>query len=307
MVVLDGPGQEDARQALGQVPAGSNLLVLENAQRRGFVASVNKGMAASDRDVVLLNSDTEVIARWLDKLQDAAYSDPAVATVTPFSNDATLCSLPRPFAANALPAGLDVDGFGRVVEERSRREYPRIPTGVGVCLYIKRKVLDAIGAFDEARFGLGYGEESDFCARALAAGFVHVLDDATFVYHAGRRSFGASREARARRAARVMRRLHPAYMPTIAAFMREDPLRAARDRVGEALRPPRRPLAPGLPGSVVHLVHGWPPWNSAGTLVIWQRPMRLRQIRSLESTAVWARQFRSILRPASALSILLRE
>ena len=287
VVVLDGPRQEDARQALGQVPAGSNLLVLENAQRRGFVASVNKGMAASDRDVVLLNSDTEVIARWLDKLQDAAYSDPAVATVTPFSNDATLCSLPRPFAANALPAGLDVDGFGRVVEERSRREYPRIPTGVGVCLYIKRKVLDAIGAFDEARFGLGYGEESDFCARALAAGFVHVLDDATFVYHAGRRSFGASREARARRAARVMRRLHPAYMPTIAAFMREDPLRAARDRVGEALRPPRGPLAPGLPGSVVHLVHGWPPWNSAGTEV-YARGLALRQARDRE-VAVFAR------------------
>ena len=287
VVVLDGPGQEESRQALGRVPAGANLVVLENAERRGFVASVNTGMAASDRDVVLLNSDTEVTARWLEKLQAAAYSDPAVATVTPFSNDATLCSLPRSFAANALPAGLDVDGFGRVVEERSRREYPRIPTGVGVCLYIKRKVLDAIGAFDEARFGLGYGEESDFCARALEAGFVHVLDDATFVFHAGRRSFGASREVRARRAARVMRRLHPGYMPTIAAFMREDPLLAARDRVREGLRPPRRPLAPDLPRSVVHLVHGWPPWNSAGTEV-YARGLALRQARDRE-VAVFAR------------------
>jgi GT2 family glycosyltransferase/glycosyltransferase involved in cell wall biosynthesis len=278
VVVLDGPGQEESRQALGDVAACPNLVVVENAERLGFVASVNKGMAASDRDVVLLNSDTEVTAGWLEKLQAAAYSDPAIATVTPFSNDATLCSLPRTFAANALPAGLDVDGFGRIVEERSRREYPRIPTGVGVCLYIKRKVLEAIGPFDEARFGLGYGEESDFCARALRAGFVHVLDDATFVYHAGQRSFGRSRDLRARRAARLVRRLHPAYMPTIAAFMREDPLRAARDRVGEGLRPLRRPLAPGLPASVVHVVHGWPPWNSAGTEV-YARGLALRQAR----------------------------
>jgi len=287
VVVLDGPGQEESRQALAGAPAGANVLVLENAERRGFVASVNRGMAASARDVVLLNSDTEVTAGWLDKLQDAAYSHPAVATVTPFSNDATLCSLPRSFAANALPAGLDPDAFGRIVEERSRREYPRIPTGVGVCLYIKRRALEAVGPFDEARFGLGYGEESDFCARALGAGFVHVLDDATFVYHAGRRSFGPSREARLRQAARVMRRLHPAYMPTIAAFMREDPLRPARERVSEGLRPPRRPLGPGLPASVVHLVHGWPPWNSAGTEV-YARGLALRQARDRE-VAVFAR------------------
>jgi glycosyltransferase involved in cell wall biosynthesis/GT2 family glycosyltransferase len=276
VVVLDGPGQEEAREAL--VHAGAGALVLENERQRGFVASVNKGMAASDRDVVLLNSDTEVTARWLEKLQAAAYSDAAIATVTPFSNNATLCSLPRPFVANALPAGLDVDGFGRLVEERSRRDFPRIPTGVGVCLYIKRKALDAVGAFDETRFGMGYGEENDFCMRALRAGFVHALDDSTFVYHAGQRSFGASRDALVARALRVLRGAHPAYLPTIAAFMREDPLRAARDRVGEALRPPRRPRAPGLPSSVVHLVHGWPPWNSAGTEV-YARGLVLRQAR----------------------------
>ena len=287
VVVLDGPGQDEARQALGRVPPGAGLLVLENERRLGFPASANRGMAASDRDVVLLNSDTEVTAGWLEKLQAAAYSAPAIATATPFSNNATLCSLPRPFVANALPAGLDADGLGRVVEERSRREYPRIPTGVGVCLYVKRKVLDAIGAFDEARFGQGYGEENDFCMRALRAGYVHVLDDATFIYHAGQRSFGASRDARVRRAVRTMRRLHPAYLPAIAAFMREDPLRAARERVAEALRPPRRPLAPGLPAGVVHVVHGWPPWNSAGTEV-YARGLALRQTRDRE-VGVFAR------------------
>jgi glycosyltransferase involved in cell wall biosynthesis/GT2 family glycosyltransferase len=287
VVVLDGPGQEEARQALGRVPHGAGLLVLENARRLGFPASANRGMAASDRDVVLLNSDTEATAGWLEKLQAAAYSAAAIATVTPFSNNATLCSLPRPFVANAVPAGLDVDGFGRVVEARSRRDYPRIPTGVGVCLYVKRKVLDAIGAFDEARFGQGYGEENDFCMRALRAGYVHVLDDATFIYHAGQRSFGKSRDARVRRALGALRRLHPGYLPTIAAFMREDPLRAARERVADALRPPRRALAAGLPESVVHVVHGWPPWNSAGTEV-YARGLALRQARDRE-VGVFAR------------------
>ena len=287
VVVLDGPGQDEARRALGRLPAPAQLTILENERQMGFVASANKGMAFSDRDVVLLNSDTEVTAGWLEKLQAAAYSDPAIATVTPFSNNATLCSLPRSFVANALPAGLDADALGRLVEERSRREDPRIPTGVGVCLYVKRKVLDAIGPFDEARFGRGYGEENDFCMRALRAGYVHVLDDATFIYHAGQRSFGPSRDARVRRAQGTLRRLHPGYLPTIAAFMREDPLRAARERVTDALRPRRRALAAGLPESVVHLVHGWPPWNSAGTEV-YARGLALRQARDRE-VGVFAR------------------
>jgi GT2 family glycosyltransferase/glycosyltransferase involved in cell wall biosynthesis len=287
VVVRDGPGQDEARQALGRVPRGAALMVLENERRRGFPASANRGMGVSDRDVVLLNSDTEVTAGWVEKLQAAACSAPAVATATPFSNNATLCSLPRPFAANALPAGFGVDSFARVVEERSRREYPRIPTGVGVCLYVKRKALDTVGAFDEARFGQGYGEENDFCMRAIRAGYVHVLDDATFIYHAGQRSFGSSRDARVRRALRTLRRLHPGYLPTIAAFMREDPLRAARERVTGALRPPQRPLAPGLPARIVHVVHGWPPWNSAGTEV-YARGLALRQARDRE-VGVFAR------------------
>jgi GT2 family glycosyltransferase len=65
IVVLDGPGQDDARSAVLASPHAGSFLVLQNARRGGFVVSVNRGMAASDRDVVLLNSDTEVTAGWL--------------------------------------------------------------------------------------------------------------------------------------------------------------------------------------------------------------------------------------------------
>jgi glycosyltransferase involved in cell wall biosynthesis len=238
-------------------------------------------MAASQRDVVLLNSDTVVTERWLDKLQAAAASAADIATVTPFSNDATICSIPRALAVNALPAGHDVESFGRLVERCAAREYPRLPTGVGVCLYIKRRALESVGLFDAARFGLGYGEENDFCMRALQAGFVHVLDDATFIYHAGQRSFGASRRDRVRVAERRMRARHPRYRATVASFLREDPLRAARERVVRALAPARRASAPRVPGRVLHVVHGWPPFNHAGTEV-YARELALRQARHRE-------------------------
>ncbi|MGH7342622.1 MAG: glycosyltransferase family 2 protein [Candidatus Rokuibacteriota bacterium] len=111
VVVLDGPGQAEAPDALAAAGRrlGDGLLVLENPERRGYVASVNRGMAASRRDVVLLNSDTIVTQGWLDKLQAAAYSASDVATVTPFSNNATICSIPRFLAVNAIPSGHDIE------------------------------------------------------------------------------------------------------------------------------------------------------------------------------------------------------
>jgi len=267
VVVVDGPQPAAIGEVISRLrqerPDG--VLVLENAERRGFVVSVNRGMEASQRDVVLLNSDTRVTAGWLDKLQAAAYSATEIATVTPFSNSATICSLPRFLETNALPAGWDVDSFGRLVESRSRRAYPRLPTGVGVCLYIKRKALGEVGFFDDKSFGKGYGEESEWCMRALKAGYAHVLDDATFIFHEGQRSFGASRDRRVRAAHRAMRRLHPKYLATVAAFIREDPIRPLRQRVTAELRPARGSQLSGRPERVLHVVHGWPPWNPAGT------------------------------------------
>jgi glycosyltransferase involved in cell wall biosynthesis/GT2 family glycosyltransferase len=267
VIVLDGPQPPETYALVARLERErpEALLVLRNAERLGFVAGVNRGMSASDRDVILLNSDTQVTERWVRKLQQAAYSAPEIATVTPFSNSATICSLPRFLETNALPAGHDVTSFARLVESRSRQGYPRLPTGVGVCLYIKRKVLDQIGLLDHKSFGEGYGEESELCMRALKAGYAHVLDDATFIFHEGQRSFGASRGRRVQAAHRAMRRLHPEYLATVAAFIREDPIRPLRQRVLADLRPPRRPQPPGRPERVLHLVHGWPPWNSAGT------------------------------------------
>jgi len=237
VLVVDGPQDEFVEEYVTGI-------VLRNSERLGFVHSANRGMRESTTDVVLLNSDTIVTAGWLEKLLAAAYSSPDIGTVTPLSNDATICSV-------AMPSDNDVDAFAQHVERVSQRAYPLLPTGVGFCFYIRRALLDDIGFFDAAHFGLGYGEENDFCMRALARGWLHACDDATFIYHAGHRSFGESRERQLRKGERTLTRLHPRYMATIAAFMKRDPLAEVRKRIG-SLR-------------IVHLVHGYPPLQHAGT------------------------------------------
>lgn len=303
VIVLDGQPDAESVQAVEELRAaarrevcGFELEVLEHETPLGFVLSANRGLRGSDRDVVLLNSDTQVTSGWLGRLRAAAYSNSRIATVTPFSNNATICSLPRFLDENALPASYTVDSFGALVTRVSRREYPRLPTGVGFCLYVKRSVLDELGPFDEA-FGLGYGEEVDFCLRAARRGYVHVLDDATFVFHEGSRSFGRRREDRLRRGERLVLSRYPDYLKNVADFIKADPLASARTRVLDELkrtdawqalqasdgsnpsssadgRGGRLPAAAssgdassssgakaGWPRRVLHIVPEWPPWT----------------------------------------------
>jgi glycosyltransferase involved in cell wall biosynthesis/GT2 family glycosyltransferase len=287
LLVVDGPQDSAVEAIVSNFTAAHSLLVgvLRNDQRLGFAASVNRGMRASTTDVILLNSDTVVTPGWAPKLIDAAYSSGDVGTVTPLSNHATLCSVPRAFEENLLPTGFDAASFAALVEAISVRSYPRLPTGVGVCLYIRRALLDDIGLFDARRFGSGYGEENDFCLRALKRGWIHVADDATFIEHAGHSSFGLSRIRLQRRAGATLRRLHPRYMATIAAFMKLDPLSPIRERIASALGQKHQHEGGRL--RVVHLVHGWPPFQQGGTemYALWL----VRQQQQRHDVAVYTR------------------
>ncbi len=176
-------------QRLNDRRNGRKIEMFFNSENLGFVKTINKGMRLTSEDVIILNSDTIVTKDWVEKLQRAAYSKPRIATATPLSNYVTINGIPRPFRFNGIPGGMDIEAFSEFLERISLRYYPEIPAGVGFCMYIKRDVIDHMGYFDEARFGRGYAEETDFCMRALKEGFLHVLDDSTYIYHVGGVSF----------------------------------------------------------------------------------------------------------------------
>jgi GT2 family glycosyltransferase len=95
VAVDDASPEADIASYLDELAAGKRITLVRNARNLGFVQSVNRGMSLhADRDVVLLNSDTEVANDWLDRLCRSAYAYPEVGTVTPFSNNATICSYP---------------------------------------------------------------------------------------------------------------------------------------------------------------------------------------------------------------------
>lgn len=238
------PEPELAEWLRAKAVSEPRITLLENEQNLGFVGTVNRGMALSDaHDVLLLNSDAEVAGDWLDRIRAAAYGDQRVATVTPFSNNATICSYPQFCKDNELPAGYDTARLDALFARANAGQAVDVPTGVGFCMYIRRAALQAVGLFDEEHFGKGYGEENDFCIRAAQAGWrnLHALD--TFVRHFGGVSFGEAKSPRERAAMQTLRRLHPRYEGDVLRFVQADPARPARMAVDVA-----RILAPNQEG-----------------------------------------------------------
>lgn len=227
-----------------------NILLIKNKHNKGFVATANHGMSISGNDVVLLNSDTLVTKNWLGKLKRCADSDPRIGTITPFSNNAEICSFPEFCRENPVPKDLEL--INLAMEEASVPVYLDIPTGVGFCMYIRRTLINRIGLFDVDTFGRGYGEENDFCLRATLAGYRNVLCSNAYVAHVGGCSFGQGKSDLAEKQMAALLNKHPTYLTQVARFIEQDPLKPIRQLIQTHLQILSRPRNPGI----LHVLHG---------------------------------------------------
>ena len=208
--------------------------LLNNEENRGFVYSANRGMSAVDGDVVLLNSDTQVSPGWLDALARCLATDESIATATPWSNNGEIVSFPELCVAAPVPE--DLEKIAAIFQSVGQAYYPELPTAVGFCMAISRRAIDRVGYFDEPTFGLGYGEENDFCMRAAKAGMRNVLCDDAYVAHHGGASFS---QRGLQPDSDSMQRLagkHPEYESLVMEFIHSDPLAHRRMELAKAFK-----------------------------------------------------------------------
>jgi len=233
----------------------------ENTTNIGFPATANRGMRMhEDRDVVLLNSDTKVSDGWLDRLAKAAYTSANIATVTPLSNNATICSYPELCKANELPPDQSVHSISQICSQVNSDIIVELPTAIGFCMYIRRKAIHEVGYFDEVRWGKGYGEENEFCIKSAEIGWRHVAACDVFVAHAGGGSFGETSNDRVRLNSKKLDELYPEYASTVRQFIHSDPLRVIRRNISlELIRRTQVPymlfVSHNLGGGTKHAVN----------------------------------------------------
>ena len=247
IVLIDDPDPVIYRPVI-ELAQKHDFTVFVNLQNGGFVRTVNRGFRLhTNRDVVLLNSDTVVHGDWLGRLRTAAYSHLSIGTVTPLSNNASICSYPSIHAPGKLPSAQDLARFDEICEKHNRGQVEDIPSAVGFCMYVRRSCLIDVGLFDEALWSRGYGEENDFCLRASRNGWRNVAATDVFVAHAGNTSFGAERGALVARNSETLSRMYPTYNAMVAEFVNRDPLLPFRRRIDLAL------LDRAMQGGILHI------------------------------------------------------
>lgn len=213
--------------------------VVRRDRNLGFVGNVNAAFSETrGHDVVLLNSDTVPSTGWLEHMATMATSDPAIATLTPWSNNAEICSYPEFCRPAQVPDEAELQRLAAAAARLADLPPMDLPTGVGFAMFVRRQALDQLGGFDSDTFGRGYGEENDFCMRAAAHGWRNVLCHTAFVAHLGGASFGPTGlRPGGQNLAHLLAR-YPDYNRRVAEFILRDPLKPYRDRLTAALAQP---------------------------------------------------------------------
>jgi GT2 family glycosyltransferase len=197
---------------------GLRLSIIENERNLGFAGAVNRGLAATQSEfVLLLNPDTVLPPGVVDSMVEfmAAHPEAGIASPKLVLQDGSIdpaChrGFPTPWASVCYFAGLErlfprfrlVNGYHRWDLPLDREH--EIDAVSGAFLFARRSVLEQIGGLDE-RFFM-YGEDIDACLRARQLGHrVYFVPQETVLHVKGtsagihRHSFHASPANRATR------------------------------------------------------------------------------------------------------------
>jgi GT2 family glycosyltransferase len=161
------------------------LKVIRPDESLSFAAANNLAIqAAGDCEyVVLLNDDTIVTDRWLERLV-GHLQRPDIGIVGPVTNwTGNEARIDVPYEG--------VDGLDEFAAKYTREHEGQI-FDIGVlamfCVAMRRELLEEIGMLDE-RYSVGMFEDDDFAIRVREAGLRVVCAEDAFVHHWGRASF----------------------------------------------------------------------------------------------------------------------
>jgi GT2 family glycosyltransferase len=170
IIVVDDASGQETKAYLRLVAAEGRIVLRENPQNMGWVASVNEGIKMSTAPYLcIMNNDVEVYPGWLYEMINVAKTDEKIGIVNPTWEIPKYSRLGRK------------DFYSRVVAPRSA-EYTETDWARGFCFLAKRRVIEAIGGLDPA-FSPGYYDDWDFSLRAAKAGFIIVRAKGAFVWH----------------------------------------------------------------------------------------------------------------------------
>ncbi len=235
VAIIDEKSAPDVSAFLGDLAMQGRIDVIKDESSAAVTTSINRIMAAAGRNThaLLLSGRCEVAAGWLDRLLAAAAADPMVATASPFANGGELTGYPK--SANTghtatLPDGLTTVSMAAMFTKVNHNRVIDLPVGVGFAMLMTHAAIDAVGLFDAATFSRCDEAAIDWCLRASAAGFRHLLCADVFVSIAAAPAFEKSPATDLDEMPLIKRR-YPQFAQLISTFVQKDPARPLRRAV----------------------------------------------------------------------------
>lgn len=174
-------------------------LTIRCPENNGFVGAVNIGLAASDASTVcLLNNDTQVSMRWLEKLTAVLDSKKEMGIVGPltgppafdkmYDSHHNIAYQQRFREVPVFPEWVNLADFNLKIEKQLPGVTGKVDFVAFLCALIKREVIDKVGFLDP-NYVMGMWDDADYNFAAQKAGYKTVLALDTCIYHRGRSTF----------------------------------------------------------------------------------------------------------------------
>ena len=162
ILVDNGSDLEDLAEANETLQMRPSKLIC-NGENLGFAKGMNEGIAASDAPYVcVLNNDTVISPGAFQRMLYYMDSDPQMGLIGPRTNR---CETEQRSEGPGEPGVRYTNGLVAFF-----------------CTILRRELLDDIGPLSED-YGLGYGEDDDYCIRAKRAGWRLGIANDAWVWH----------------------------------------------------------------------------------------------------------------------------
>lgn len=189
IVVADNASADDSLVVLEK--EFPQVHIIKNHRNEGFAKGYNTALKQIDADYyILLNSDVEVTANWIQPAVELLESDNTIGAVQPKIRS---WYEPEKFEyAGAAGGFLDQYGYpfcrGRIFEhtEKDLQQYEdarEIFWATGACMFVRAELFHDAGGFDPDFFA--HMEEIDFCWRIKHKGYKVMYTPKSLVYHVG--------------------------------------------------------------------------------------------------------------------------
>ena len=195
VILVDNGSERDefeaAVAALGDYPR----LVVRNSENLGFVRGTNEGICASSAEYLCFqNTDTEMFPGGYERILYAFQGRLDIGAVGPL---ASVCESWQSIAnvaktypeINGALAWKDHDKIAYWLASNLAGQRREVGSMIAFfCSVFPRRVIEQVGLLS-TEYGMGFGDDDDYCERIRRAGFKILLALDAYVYHAHRASF----------------------------------------------------------------------------------------------------------------------